>query len=102
MPLFWISRSRHGWRALLPRLPGLASFTNLVCFRVSLPPRIRFLSLFALIFGAHLIWEISNDLPPPWDMAYHEVKGREYLQAWEEGRFLEGFSRITTHFPPLY
>ena len=68
----------------------------------SLPPRIRFLLLFALIFGAHLIWEISNDLPPPWDMAYHEVKGREYWQAWEEGRFLEGFSRITTHFPPLY
>ena len=65
-------------------------------------PAAGFLCLFVLILGAHLIWEMNNDLPPPWDMAYHELKGWEYLKAWEEGRFLEGFSSITTHFPPLY
>ena len=65
-------------------------------------PRVVFLGLFGLILAVHVVWELQADLPPPWDMAVHELKGWEYLQAFEEGQFLERFAEITTHFPPLY
>lgn len=65
-------------------------------------PRIWFLLLLGLIFALHLVWELRNETPPVWDMAYHELKGWEYRQAWRQGRFLEQFSQITTHYPPLY
>ena len=58
--------------------------------------------LFALILSLHLFWEIRNETPPVWDMAYHELKGWEYRQAWQQGQFLAQFSQITTHYPPLY
>lgn len=50
----------------------------------------------------HVVWEVENDTPPVWDMAYHELKGWEYRQAWQEGRFLREFSQIASHYPPLY
>ncbi len=50
----------------------------------------------------HFVWEVSNDTPPVWDAAYHELKGWEYRQAWQEGRFLKEFRQITSHYPPLY
>lgn len=65
------------------------------------PPRILLLA-FAAILLAHVIWEIQNDTPPVWDMAYHEQKGQDYLLAWRTGHFAEQFSRISSHYPPLY
>ncbi|MGH9338621.1 MAG: ArnT family glycosyltransferase [Acidobacteriota bacterium] len=62
----------------------------------------RFLILFAGIMAVHFIWEILDDRPPVWDMAYHQLKGWEYLQAWEQGRLVEEFSSISSHYPPLY
>lgn len=70
--------------------------------RLRLTPSILFLACFGLILAIHVVWEIKADMPPVWDMAYHELKGWEYWQALQDGQFLERFSQITTHFPPLY
>ncbi|MDA2933714.1 glycosyltransferase family 39 protein [Acidobacteria bacterium AH-259-D05] len=64
--------------------------------------RVLFPAFFGLILVVHVVWEITADMPPVWDMAHHELKGWEYLRALQEGNFLEQFSQITTHFPPLY
>ena len=55
-----------------------------------------------LILAVHVLWEVQNDTPPVWDMAYHQLKGWEYLQAWYSGEVLAQFSSLSTYYPPLY
>ena len=61
-----------------------------------------FFLCFLLILGVHFLWEAGNDLPPVWDMAYHQLRGWEYLEAWRRGEFLTQFSRLSSYYPPLY
>ncbi len=56
----------------------------------------------ALILLVHVLWEVQNDTPPVWDMAYHELKGWEYLQAWRGGELVKQFSLLSSYYPPLY
>ena len=39
----------------------------------------------ALVMGVNVIWEVLNDVPAIWDMAYHQLMGLSYLQAWRAG-----------------
>jgi 4-amino-4-deoxy-L-arabinose transferase-like glycosyltransferase len=55
-----------------------------------------------LILAVHVIYELINDVPPIWDMAYHQNQGLLYLQAWEQGEFWSRFADLSTYYPPLY
>jgi hypothetical protein len=69
---------------------------------LKITPLISFMAFFSLIMMIHVLWEIRTDLPPIWDAAHHQIKGWEYWQAMQEGTLWEGFSQISTHYPPLY
>lgn len=64
--------------------------------------RVRWLLLLVVILFAQVLWETRNDLPPVWDMAYHQLRGWEYLQAWRQGNLLREFSQLSSYYPPLY
>ena len=66
--------------------------------RLRLTPSILFLACFGLILAIHIVWEIKADMPPVWDMAYHELKGWEYWQALQDGQFLPILSNISGMF----
>ena len=38
----------------------------------------------AAFLTANLIWEGLNNVPPVWDMAYHQYQGWQYLKAWQQ------------------
>ncbi|MDA2937111.1 glycosyltransferase family 39 protein [Acidobacteria bacterium AH-259-A15] len=59
-------------------------------------------TLFLLILLVHVYWEVLDASPPVWDMAYHQLKGWEYLEAWQEGQIFEQFSKLSSYYPPLY
>lgn len=58
--------------------------------------------LFFTVLAIHLVWELLDDSVPMWDMAYHQLKGWEYLAAWQDDKLLEQFSSLSTYYPPLY
>jgi 4-amino-4-deoxy-L-arabinose transferase-like glycosyltransferase len=55
-----------------------------------------------LVLLVHVLYELWSDLPPLWDMAYHQDQGILYLRAWEQGQFLSRFADLSTYYPPLY
>ena len=55
-----------------------------------------------LIMGVNVVWEVLNDVPAIWDMAYHQLMGISYLQAWREGTLLRQFATLSPAYPPLY
>ena len=57
---------------------------------------------FSLILLAHLIWQLLNDAPPAWDMAFHQLKGWHFLALWRDGGPLAGLWTISFPYPPLY
>jgi len=57
---------------------------------------------FAALLIVHLIYEIFNDAPPVWDMAYHQIMGLQYLEAWDSGALCSQFSGLSSYYPPLY
>ena len=69
---------------------------------LKMKPLVSFMAFFALILMIHIGWEIRSDMPPIWDSAHHQIKGWEYWQAMQTGTLWEGFSQISTHYPPLY
>ena len=56
----------------------------------------------ALVMGVNVIWEVLNDVPAIWDMAYHQLMGLSYLQAWRAGTLLQEFATLSPAYPPLY
>ena len=64
--------------------------------------RVPFFGGLALILFVHVLWEVQNDTPPVWDMAYHQLKGWEDLEAWQSGEVVEQFSLLSSYYPPLY
>jgi len=66
-----------------------------------LPPFVLPAGLLVILL-IHLIWAHWNDAPPVWDMAYHQLQGYRYLQAWRQGALLREFAHVSTHYPPLY
>jgi hypothetical protein len=66
--------------------------------------RVRFLfpGLFTAVFLTHLVWEIFDDRPPVWDMAYHQLMGWRHLEAWLEGTLMQQFYHLSSYYPPLY
>ena len=64
----------------------------------------RFLWLASLgsVLAIHVVWTLLDDRPPVWDMAHHQIKGWECLKLFQEGGMLEGFSRLSGYYPPLY
>ncbi|MFQ5738352.1 MAG: ArnT family glycosyltransferase [Acidobacteriota bacterium] len=57
---------------------------------------------FAVVLAVHLSWQLLNDAPPVWDMAYHQLKGWETLRAWNEGRLFGDLAGLSPSYPPLY
>ncbi len=55
-----------------------------------------------LILGVNVVWEVLNDVPAIWDMAYHQLMGISYLQAWIEGTLFREFATLSPAYPPLY
>ena len=55
-----------------------------------------------LIMGVNVVWEVLNDVPAIWDMAYHQLMGISYLQAWRQGTLLWEFATLSPAYPPLY
>ncbi len=50
----------------------------------------------------HLVWEILHTAPPPWDMAHHQLRGLDALQAWRQGELMSRFASLSDYYPPLY
>ncbi len=65
-------------------------------------PAVRFGALFFLLMLVHLIWAGCNDAPPVWDMAHHQLRGWDYLGAWNAGTLTRDFPRLSSYYPPLY
>ena len=57
---------------------------------------------FLLLFVINIFWESVNSLPPSWDMAYHQLMGLQFFDAFSRGNLLEGYTGLTTYYPPLY
>ena len=57
---------------------------------------------FVTVLAIHLVWELLDESVPMWDMAYHQLKGWEYLAAWRDDKLLEQFSALSPYYPPLY
>ena len=57
---------------------------------------------FLLLFVINIFWESKNSLPPSWDMAYHQLMGLQFFDAFSRGNLLEGYTGLTTYYPPLY
>ncbi len=70
--------------------------------RFQVSDRLLWTALLGLILAVHLVWTLLDDRPPIWDMAHHQIMGWEYLKLFQEGGVLEGFSRLSSYYPPLY
>ncbi len=70
--------------------------------RIVVSNRLLWTALLGLILAVHVVWTLLDDRPPVWDMAHHQIKGWEYLKLFQEGGVLEGFSRLSSYYPPLY
>ncbi len=54
------------------------------------------------VLAAHGIWLAVSDVPPPWDMAYHQLQGWDYLEAFQRGDLRARFASLSPSYPPLY
>lgn len=57
---------------------------------------------FGCILLVHLIWTILHTAPPPWDMAHHQLRGLDALEAWQKGELIRRFASLSDYYPPLY
>lgn len=57
---------------------------------------------FTLIVLCHLGWAWADRTPPIWDMAYHEMQGWRFLQAWKEGDLWGNLASLSPVYPPWY
>jgi hypothetical protein len=57
---------------------------------------------FLFLFVINISWESANNLPPSWDMAHHQLMGLQFFEAFSTGNILEGYTGLTTYYPPLY
>ena len=57
---------------------------------------------FGLILIVHFFWQLLNEAPPAWDMAFHQLKGWQLLEVWRQGGPLSGVWSISFPYPPLY
>ncbi len=57
---------------------------------------------FALVLAVHCVWQFLNEAPPAWDMAFHQLKGWQFLELWKEGRPFQSLWSISFPYPPLY
>ena len=65
-------------------------------------PGARLGGILLLVTLVHLIWMACNNTPPIWDMAYHQLKGWKYLEAWKAGTLVRDFPTLSSYYPPLY
>ena len=70
--------------------------------RFQVSNRLLWVTLLGLVLAIHVFWTLLDDRPPVWDMAHHQIKGWEYLKLFQESGVLEGFSRLSNYYPPLY
>lgn len=74
------------------------------------PPRvmISFFKNWRTIFGlsvvilVDILWEFLNEVPAIWDMAYHQLLGWSYLEAFRSGTLASEFAILSPIYPPLY
>ena len=56
----------------------------------------------SVVMGVNVIWEILNEVPAIWDMAYHQLMGISYLEALRQGTLISEFATLSPTYPPLY
>ena len=56
----------------------------------------------SVVMGVNVIWEILNEVPAIWDMAYHQLMGISYLEALRQGTLISEFATLSPAYPPLY
>ncbi len=66
------------------------------------PDRFAVLFLGLGVLVLHLVWLALDEQPQVWDMAHHQIRGWESLQALAAGRLPEDFSSLSSYYPPLY
>ncbi len=70
--------------------------------RVVISDRFLWLASLGSVLAIHVVWTFLDNRPPVWDMAHHQIKGWEYLRLFQDGGVLEGFSGLSSYYPPLY
>ncbi len=65
-------------------------------------PTRTWLLAFLSVLIANLVWALMSDVPPAWDMAYHQLKGHAILDWWRQGPDLSTLSVASPNYPPLY
>ncbi len=66
------------------------------------PDRFAVLFLGLGVLALHVVWLALDEQPQVWDMAHHQIRGWESLQALNAGRLPEDFSSLSSYYPPLY
>ncbi len=67
-----------------------------------LPASSLFPMSFAAVLILHCLYALVNHTPPIWDMAYHQMQGFQYLEAWQAGTLWRRFADLSSYYPPLY
>jgi hypothetical protein len=57
---------------------------------------------FLLVLMVHLVWQLLNQAPPAWDMAFHQLKGWQLAEIWREGGPVHAVWSVSFPYPPLY
>ena len=56
----------------------------------------------SVVMAVDIVWELLNEAPAIWDMAYHQLQGWSYLEAFRAGTLVSQFSSLSPAYPPLY
>ncbi len=56
----------------------------------------------ALVIVIDVVWELLNEAPAIWDMAYHQLLGWSHLEAFRAGTLISEFASQSPAYPPLY
>lgn len=56
----------------------------------------------SVVMVVDIVWELLNETPAIWDMAYHQLQGWSYLEAFRAGTLVSKFSSLSPSYPPLY
>ncbi len=57
---------------------------------------------FFAILAVNAVWQALNQMPPAWDMAYHQRMGWSFYEALRDGASFSTLIHLSDYYPPLY